>query len=436
MGVKEITSIHINCKFDEIKNIPLHYNKRFELIVELNNVKYEFLLNLKENSENLLVLLTSALAYGKKNNADKPIYNRWKWDFDFSTIYCNDPTFYLTNEIKGGFYIGTNENWYLKNIYLILVELFKRLNFHNDKICFYGSSMGGTAALMLAGFFQESIAIADIPILDITNNWHWKSIKKYCFKDEDEDEILKKHGYKLNIIDFINYVDYIPHSYLLMDLSVEEDYLVQYKPFFNSLNKIQHNTYNSNMKIRFDRKNKGHMPLTEFEFKSLLNNILHSSNNFNISINPSYLESLLKYLKARVDIKNEGISTNDIEIINISDSKTQISKPSWSKDEKGIGTSIVSYASSLKIKFKCINDGLLNIRLRSIDYRDKNRERFPIYICYEKFTLNNKIIFDEDKTVTHDKPFLFKKNVKNNEIIEISINWRSFDGKCEYYPIQ
>lgn len=46
----------------------------------------------------------------------------------------------------------------------------------------------------------------------------------------------------------------------------------------------------------------------------------------------------------------------------------------------------------IKIKFQCINEGVLEIRLRGKDVGDKNGKRFPIYVDLTKVLINNDII--------------------------------------------
>ena len=50
-----------------------------------------------------------------------------------------------------------------------------------------------------------------------------------------------------------------------------------------------------------------------------------------------------------------------------------------------------------------------------------------------KATLNTKLvvnglsIFDKELTISHDRSYNFAKDVKNNEIIDIHIEWEPFD---------
>ncbi len=110
----------------------------------------------------------------------------------------------------------------------------------------------------------------------------------------------------------------------------------------------------------------------------------------NMDVN-SFIQSLLiKYVTARIDIKNVGNEDNSIEIISNSDSDAKINFPKWFKDETGSGVVIQSEKCFLYLEIKCINKGSLNIRLRGPNVKDRNDKQFPTYIDYIKLTINDE----------------------------------------------
>lgn len=146
-----------------------------------------------------------------------------------------------------------------------------------------------------------------------------------------------------------------------------------------------------------------------------------------------FMADLLKYGTARVDIKNSGNSDNFIEILGMGESTIKIDNPSWFNDNGGIGTVIESYDGFLDLEFKCINSGVLSIWLRGVDYRDKKGNRFPIYIDFTDFKLNDEKIFDGNVVTWHDEPYAFKKNVTDGEILKIHLEWLPFNYHTSYY---
>lgn len=107
LQMEDLVDRIIECDFEHIsfKEFPL--NEKFGLIVWKRNVKYEFLLNLKENSQNLICIGSGALnPPDLETFKQKPRFNRHSWKFSQSTLFYNDPTRYLNDSILGGWCIG------------------------------------------------------------------------------------------------------------------------------------------------------------------------------------------------------------------------------------------------------------------------------------------------------------------------------------------
>ena len=149
-------------------------------------------------------------------------------------------------------------------------------------------------------------------------------------------------------------------------------------------------------------------------------------------MNDEILNLLIKYCTARLDIKNLGNSENNIVIIDKSDLNATVNQPNWFRDDEGKGAVLQSAECILDFKIKCINSGVLNIWFRGIDFRDIKNNKFPIYIDYTNFEVNGQEIFRDHIVVSHDDPYLFNKNVKNDEILEFHLEWKPFNNICEF----
>lgn len=134
--------------------------------------------------------------------------------------------------------------------------------------------------------------------------------------------------------------------------------------------------------------------------------------------------------RCRIDIKNTGDKNNSIEILGENKNYT-IKYPKWFEDETGKGCSIETNENKLKLKVRCISDGELNLFLRAIDFRNIEKKRVAIYINYTKLTINNEVIFDENKLQWHNKAFEYKRPCKNKETLEIDIE---FEKIYDYFP--
>lgn len=161
-----------------------------------------------------------------------------------------------------------------------------------------------------------------------------------------------------------------------------------------------------------------------------LNDFLNESGS-NIDLN-ILKHSLLNYFTARIDIINYGGENNTVELVNNSDVESTFISPIWLKSANGYGTIVQSHKCSIDLLVKCVGKGNLKISLRGIDIRDKNRKRFPIYIDFTKFVVDNQNILNEPTLVWHDIPYSFKKDVDNGDLVSIHVEWKPFDGSSSW----
>ena len=141
---------------------------------------------------------------------------------------------------------------------------------------------------------------------------------------------------------------------------------------------------------------------------------------------------LKKYYTARIDIKNHGTDSNNIMILGIDDVNSEIYRPDWFNDFTGSGIQIHSSSGSLDLKIICINDGELKMHLRGIDVRDKNGQRFPAYIDFTDFSVNDASVIEDNELTWHDEPYIFSKPVRDSEIVNIHIEWMPFNPSSDF----
>lgn len=139
-----------------------------------------------------------------------------------------------------------------------------------------------------------------------------------------------------------------------------------------------------------------------------------------------------KYRTLRIDMKNMGLDTNDLEILEKSSKYSMDTTPEWFSKSGGIGHVIYTKQSSFNMKLKMINDGLFHIRLRGKDVKDKNGKKFPVYVDCKKLEINGENVLDENVLVCHEEPYSFKKEVSNGDILSIHIEWLPFNKNSIY----
>lgn len=143
--------------------------------------------------------------------------------------------------------------------------------------------------------------------------------------------------------------------------------------------------------------------------------------------------SLNKFNTARIDLKNYGGESNRVILLNKDMSLCNISNPEWFKDLNGIGSIIHTNHNELNLSVKCINDGKLKFYFRSIDFKDRNNNKIPIYIDYREILIDDKYIINESTVVWHDNPLEYNKDVKDGQIINIKLKWEplSYHADCK-----
>ena len=136
--------------------------------------------------------------------------------------------------------------------------------------------------------------------------------------------------------------------------------------------------------------------------------------------------STFRYLRggrpARIDIRLTPKGEGDFQV-NVSDDKAKVWKPDWF-NKGGIGYQIQSHAESLEIVAKAAADGQLLLRLMGIyvSYPKDDTKRVPCWIDYTKLVVNGSVIFDTLTPTWHDKPYIYKMNVKAGDELKIQIN--------------
>jgi len=286
---------------------------------------------------------------------------------------------------------------------------------------------------MLATMVKQSTALADIPQFNLIHiKYHWEDFKEFSFKNRTDEYIIKNYGYRFNFIEMMKKEKYVPNAFLVLNYTHPEDAKIHYQQFFSEkLCEVPFNEVSNNFKIIINGKNKGHEPLSPRDSMYLVNAALnkeeiknHIKEYSNYTQNEN--DNLLKYLTARIDIKNYGDNKNSIEIKKISDKQAEIDYPNWFKDEFGKGMTIQSTTGKLYLQIKCKNPGKLIIKFRGPDIRGSKQERVPIYINYTNIYINEQNLNCTEKIVWHDEPLIYKKHVEDSEIIKIAVKWKSF----------
>ena len=145
-----------------------------------------------------------------------------------------------------------------------------------------------------------------------------------------------------------------------------------------------------------------------------------NSQLLNNNLKNGQLINLIKdYITARIDIKLISNTANfEIEFFD----NATIEKPKWIQNN-GEGYVIHSHSLFLHIKLIFYSDGILNIQLKGKDIKI-NGHRIPFWIDYKKFICNSESLLNSTTPAWHDKPIIFKRDIKQGEVIDCYIEWR------------
>jgi len=140
----------ISIKYEDLDFYKFEDLTYFE--TTFRNAHYECFLN-KKISSRLIVMLSAA-----RTKPQLPRFQR----ISYSTItndnylFIEDPTYYLNNELKVGWYFGDKDNNFYHYTSQLVRKISKILNIEDKNVIFFGSSCAGTAAIAISEKFSKS----------------------------------------------------------------------------------------------------------------------------------------------------------------------------------------------------------------------------------------------------------------------------------------
>ena len=242
----------------DLNNISIQNDSMYVLRVLKDNVPYEYLINRKSNSDKLIVFNNGAVAGG---NVNVPLFLRHSWAnmIKTSSVFCMDPTLYISNYLHLGWGVGKNENYYLENSSLILKTIIEKMNISLDNTVIYGSSAGGYLSIIMGIYLKGAKVVADNAQLD-TKEWIFKealdSVITFCFENISDS---LKYKERFSIVDAFEKNGYVPKIYMHVNLCSVADNSTQLIPFLSSMEKSNNiSGYNDIEVILHYEKEKGH----------------------------------------------------------------------------------------------------------------------------------------------------------------------------------
>ncbi len=233
-------------------------------------------------------------------------------------------------------------------------------------------------------------------------------------------------------------LSYGQHALLFKDIFMSKNFIKDFEKYFSkrAYNFIRKTIYKDPHYLEDVHSSIDILKVKEYvDFNRNLNydSIGNWFESFPIVKNNEFeIDKLLnKYRTLRVDIINKGLEDNNIELLDCSDDYIIHKTPEWFNKTEGTGHVFKTQESELSLKIKIINDGTVNIKIRSENAKDAKGNRFPVFVDCLNFEVDRQKVIDEHTLISLDG-FLFKKEVRNGDIISIALNWLPFNEGSVY----
>ncbi len=229
------TKIYID-NLAELDSAELPFDEFFYLVVKNDGVKYQFRVRLASKDKNLICFGSGAYDPAKLK---PPIFRRHSWQGEFreSVIYYNDPTLYVNSDMRLGWCVGKNSEWYMPVIRDIILKIAGKNDIKPENMLFFGSSGGGFSAVILSTMIKKSQVMVNNPQLFLKNyeETHFNRMIQSCFDNQDLDSILDEYGYRFDVVEVFKRENHMPHMIYLINSNSKTDIKDQLLPFINRL---------------------------------------------------------------------------------------------------------------------------------------------------------------------------------------------------------
>ncbi|EQB38120.1 hypothetical protein M948_05975 [Virgibacillus sp. CM-4] len=257
---------------ENLDNLNIEDNTPTYLTVLLDGVPFEFLVNIKSDSNNMIVFGSGAYDSQKMK---PPIFNRFSWKdtFDCSTIFYNDPTLYL-GDINLGWGYGTQNRHYLSEISNIIRRIRNNVGISNKNILFFGSSGGGFMSLMLSAMIKGSRSFVNNPQTVITNYYksHVSNLHKVVYGNDQNNRFVNNRS---NVTELFKRLESVPEVFYAQNMACKHDMDNHVFPFLKGLNSLKDRVFNNKVTMYYySDKEQGHNPLDNKTTIRLIKRIL------------------------------------------------------------------------------------------------------------------------------------------------------------------
>lgn len=253
--------------------VKLTNDGRYLVEADFHGFLISSLFHWKGSLNRLVVLLPSALPRSKERVI--PSFLRWSWSdlIDGNVLSIDDPTIKMA-DIYGGWFQGRTNVSAFEAVADFVKDVAHNAKIKNDNIVFYGSSIGGFSGLVLSSFFPGSVAVAEVPQIDL-KRYPVKSavidLEEKIYRRSIEEESMSSNSFTC-VYDVFTRRRVIPNSIIVTNTS-DEGYELhcEYLDFVKSNIGGGDFSYIGSSNIVVTDKVKGHKALGKMHGISLVN---------------------------------------------------------------------------------------------------------------------------------------------------------------------
>ena len=74
----------------------------------------------------------------------------------------------------------------------------------------------------------------------------------------------------------------------------------------------------------------------------------------------------------------------------------------------------------------------MTIKLRGVNVKDKQGNRFPVFIDYNRLTVDGEDILESNVLASHDDFYIFNVKVADSQILDVHVEWLPFNASSQY----
>lgn len=255
-----------------------HYNETVS--IQYNNIIIDLFQDLKTFPKGLIVFLPSAQPRDLLPRV--PYFPRLSWKNEFENydfLVLSDPILRQSSHIHSSWFLDW-DNDILSEVSSFLTRFISNRSYEEENVLFYGSSMGGFAALHLASLIEGTKAVAEVPQIDMTQFPDSKAIDQVSNLLGGDDALVRfsrKFPERIDVFERFKASRHVPRSLIITnrgDSAFDEHIrlLTLDTSFYKSLDDL------SSVSVIVDPIQSGHTVLQRSYISELILNFMDAPN--------------------------------------------------------------------------------------------------------------------------------------------------------------